>query len=247
MIPDLPSLDRLLSGEPVPLRQDSELHVRVLKKSELELVVEFRKAIFERGLDNPDFVRPEPDEVKAVAVMLEGEGISFGVFDGECLIAYTSMCIPTKANTLAEMGLLAAITKFCAVDDVAYMPANMVNPSFRGRGVNNALVTLKYEIAPLLGRNHRFGMCSISNTVALHNQLKYYAIVDILKLEDTNFGPLTRFLTYSPVRSLQHRGPVFWVGAADKERQMDLLESRYRGVKCRVDASGIQVGYRLIA
>jgi GNAT superfamily N-acetyltransferase len=240
----LPSPSQVLAGDALPLLPDASFSVRKLTKHDLDRVLAFRKGIFAHGLDNPDHVYPEPDEIAATSALLEGEGISFGVFDDERLIAYTSMCLPNDGTSLDESSLSTAIKHFCELGQAAYMATNMVDRSYRNKGINSALVEFKHRLAPLLGRQHRFGICSTANGIALHNQLKRYAVAAIIKLEDANFGVLTRFLTYSPEAAVNFYGPVTWVNAADEAAQMELLRSKHRGVQCRISEHGLHVGYR---
>lgn len=198
--------------------------VRFLGADDLPALEPFREKIF-AALPDIDAYYPETPEF--VGWHLAERGRTIGVFCQGRLIACAVIGIP-----MAGMPSFAADLPDLSLDPltVAHMNSCMVDPQYRGNGLQRLLVSLRLMMAVGLGRQHLMTRVAVINHVSLANMLASgFLVRRIIVMHGTR-------LRYAMHRDLGAPPPV-WdetralaVPLADVERQRAVLQAGMLGV-----------------
>jgi GNAT superfamily N-acetyltransferase len=121
-------------------------------------------------LAHPDLYVREEDETFFMTQHLGTGGVTFGVLDGQCLVAYAMLGLPS-AGALDNLGRISGLAEpDCAV--TAHLASCMVLPPWRGRGIQRSLLSARLAFARSLGRRICMATVSIHNHSSRHNMLR---------------------------------------------------------------------------
>jgi|GEM_PF-1388324 GNAT superfamily N-acetyltransferase len=196
--------------------------VRFLDGDDRDELVAFRERIF-AGLPDIDAYVPEAPEF--VDWHLGERGVTLGVVAEGRLIGCAVLGVPQQgmpnfADDLPAGSVPAA--------KVAHMASSMVDPAFRGNGLQKDLVAYRTLLAAGMGRTHLLTRIAFSNPVSLGNMLACgFLIRQILVMH----GSRLRYLLH---RSLADEPPRFGeetviLPVAAVEPQREALAAGYLG------------------
>jgi GNAT superfamily N-acetyltransferase len=141
----------------------SQLSKRFLEPSDFDSVMSFRATILSQ-LGDPDHYRREADEEAFVFRHLDCRGCTIGLFDRRTLVAFGCLA-------LAEHDDTALLRKASTIspDEVAWLSATMVHPSYRGVGLQKFLIEERILEGYRRGRRCFASMVSPANHFSWKN------------------------------------------------------------------------------
>lgn len=218
----------------------SHLMQRALTLADLDKLLIFRQQIFAQ-LPDPDWVRPEIDEIQWARSRLAQNGACTGLFEptGD-LVAYASMYLPPGGNADDLMPLASIPTK--SWSRVSIIDSCMVHPRYRGNGLQKALIRARFKTAEGIGRPLCVALTSPLNDVSRHNLMS--CGLSVCWIGETALTLIRQVLALDLSAMITDKGPVIWVSAVDVEQQRMLTSAGYRGFWERQDSS-VQIGYAL--
>ena len=146
--------------------------MRVLTREDVPAVIALRDEVLAQ-LDNPDLYVREDDETAFVRSHVAGHdecaGDTIGVFDGEDLIAYAMLGLPSDAT--ANLGRFLDLGSR-KLKDVAHLTSCMVRGPYRGHGLQRTLLSARFSLAHAYGRAVCVAMVSLHNHASRRNLLR---------------------------------------------------------------------------
>lgn len=167
------------------------LAARLLTADDIDRLVALRGAVLS-ALDHPDHYRPENEPEGFVADHLERLGLSIGLFQGDCLLAYGALGLPGPRDK--NLGRSAGLP-LQEIPLAAHLASAMVRPGVRGRNLHRWLTALRIDIAAALGRRHVFSTISPLNHASWGN-LAAFAVYPTLFLAPPAPGAVPRLLLH---------------------------------------------------
>lgn len=210
---------------------------RRLGPGDLTAVAEFRTAIF-ANLPDPDMYVPEdPGFLEA---HLDGSrGLVFGLYVEDRLAACAILGLPGP-----DMPNFGADLKLPPGDlgRVAHIASSMVDPAFRGWGLQKRLFNYRLQMAAGAGRTLLLARVANSNPVSWRNMLKCgMQAVAQLRMHGTRLRLLFARDLAKPVPQF---GPIHrQVAAIDGDGHSAALAQGLRGIRQERTASGIYLAY----
>lgn len=142
---------------------------RILSPSDVAALITLRSEV-RAELSDPDLYVNEDDEEGFLRKLCGESGQTYGVFDGERLVAYGSVGFPL-ADDEDNLGILLGLDGAgCA--QIAHIASCMVLPSHRGHALQRSLLRARFALAVATGRRHAIAMVSLKNDASRHNMLR---------------------------------------------------------------------------
>lgn len=198
-------------------KQAFSFHFRRMGREDRTEIIDFRERIF-TALPNPDMYVPEVPEF--VDWHLEGErGVTFGLFIENELAAVTILGLPKPdmPNFATDLPVPPA-----SLMDVAHIASSMVDPRFRGFGLQRRLFSYRTLLAlganrpvltarvaltnPVSWRNMLGCGMVVGQLLVMHGDKLRFLFVRDLRLPPPNFGPEERIVALFDVAG--HRAAV---------------------------------------
>jgi hypothetical protein len=218
----------------------SHLIQRPLVLSDLDSLLTFRKTIFS-GLTDPDWVLPEIDEIHWGHSRLIGSGKCTGLFDSSGnLVAYASMYCPPQFTPDCPIPMSCIPAN--SWHRVAVIDSCMVDPQYRGNGLQRALICARFKTAEMLRRSLCVSLTSLMNDPSRHNLMS--CGLSIQWIGETEPKRLRQVLMRDLTAATPAYGPVTWVPVSDLAKQTKLTSEGYRGF-CERFSGSTEIGYAL--
>lgn len=156
----------------VDSRRLGRYHMRLLAEGDLRALSALRARVL-ATLPHPDMYVPEADEGAFLRQHLgdaaHGEGETIGVFDGDRLVAYAMLGLPSP-DSPGNLG--AYLGQSAGAGEVAHVASCMVDHDRRGHGLQRLLLAARFSLAQARGRSLCVGMVSLHNEASRRNLMR---------------------------------------------------------------------------
>lgn len=212
---------------------------RQLTMADINSLLDFRQDIF-LGLADPDWVRPEIDEIQWAQSRLGLDGRCTALFEPSgALVAYASIYFPRHISL--ELGVPPVGMLENSSDRISIIDSCMVHPQYRGNGLQRSLILARFKTAEITGRSLCLAFTSPANDASRHNLIS--CGLSICWIGQTLVTKRTRQILVRDLPLVNGSyGPVIWVPCHDIEQQRILTLAGYRGF-CEMPGTPLQIGY----
>lgn len=205
-------------------------NARLLGAGDQDRVLALREAVL-GDLGHDDLYVREDHERDFVAAHLGAQGRTIGLYDGTVLVAYAMLGLP-RADDPDNFGHLLGLERADRAR-IGHLASCMVQPGYRGRGLQRALLNARLLLARAHGCTRCAGIVSLHNHASRHNLMREGLQV----LWVGNWHGLRRQLL---VREATRPRPpaaqgVRWVRADDYGGQLAAIAAGARGLSERRD------------
>lgn len=210
---------------------------RVLNEADVPALIELRNTVLSQ-LRDPDLYVREADEAAFMRALCGPAGQTYGVFDGERVIAYGAIGFPAAAAEDNLGKVMGYAPEVCA--QVAHVASCMVLPAYRGHGLQRLLLRARFALALASGRRYAVAMVSLKNFESRHNMLRQGMQVRWVGEVD---GLQRQLLVRDLLIEAQPATMTRWLDAADWEQQCALSARGWWGWREQAQAQGGQLEF----
>ena len=154
----------------VVFEQHPELRARLLVPDDFVAWSALRDTVI-AALPHPDFYVREDDEQAFFGAHTEPDGETIGVFAHGELVAYAMVGFPGCDAAAHNLGAMIGLPP-AQHEKVTHLSSCMVQPTWRGRGLQRALLAARLALAHARGRPLCLAMVSLHNHSSRHNLLR---------------------------------------------------------------------------